>query len=494
MPSQNQMKTSTKRSKIKKALAAIAYYSLVLFATFTSVFFMLYGTPKQVPHDYLLRLFGFLTIALVVVCSSALKGIGRKGALIIEALTAFCVVSGLIPIIEAFLQFGGKSLNLVTIYAIDSIFILTLSTLILYNSLRTVTISLGFGFIPHRDLKRIIFSKIVYYSGSYANRELTRPIVGFYSWIRTSPTLKELSENLEPLLKTTVCCSITKDKGEHQLKLDEISFDVKDTRIGESRDIYAQLERVNVYLDGRLSSSIIFYDDIVPDANRVSVPIINYGTSSIRFWLPIAVGIGKGKHTVAFELFDSSGKILDIVNIGFAVFDWMREEETWSIIPTNFTLSGMKEVIPTAIYSKTDKLPEGLAGEAGEEADKITIASIKVNTSSIKNEPDKRRVNSFEVALETLDSYYLNAIDITIDGDLNMKFGLTKEELLMKEHSYVLKLPPSLPLDLALGKHTLLLRLFGGKSQDEKRELLTFVKDFNLIHKRSRKRGSSKAE
>ena len=101
-----------------------------------------------------------------------------------------------------------------------------------------------------------------------------------------------------------------------------------------------------------------------------------------------------------------------------------------SVIPVALSISGLEDSIPAAIYSKEQKLSEREHQDI-EQVDKITILSVKVSTSFMRKEPDKRRVNDFEVTLETLDEYLLKAIDITINESLKLKFEAKEEMLLM---------------------------------------------------------------
>ena len=260
----------------------------------------------------------------------------------------------------------------------------------------------------------------------------------------------------------------------------EIIIEAIADRKGKDKTVIVPLERVNIRLDGKFLSSITFCKNLDTRKKQIQIPIIKPGSLSLRIPSPIISGLKKGYHNVALEFLDSSSKNLEAVRMEFAIFDWMREGEEWSIIPVEVLLSGFEHPIPATIYSKEQQLSESHHSDTNH-LDKITVTSVKVSTSSMKEEPDKRRMKHLEVALETLDDYFLKAIEITIDGNLRFKFTAKEEIRLMKKYRYILKLPCPLPLDLSLGRHSLILKLLGRvhlEPVEKEQELLVFAKEF----------------
>lgn len=472
-------------SKLEKLKADLIEALILLLSAlaFFGAFLLLvssFGGLSQVIHNYLWIPLALVTIGLLF-SSGKFERVGKKGSVIIRTLTIFSVLLGLIPIIEIalFLNMDAASSVLLFFYVIDAAFVLLISFPVLSRVRKTIILSIGWGTIPSEGSKPIL-SKVTYHNGQYAGHELILPTVCAYYLLKSFTTIEEKpSESLLPL-KTEVNCCVSKYSGEYQLRLSRITFEAADVRRDTKENVYAYLDRINIYLNGVLSSSITFHEDEDIHLKRTLIPIINHGSSNLFIMSPVIMGIKKGNHIITVEFLDSLGKILDKVNVGFAVFDWMRDGETWSVVPATLSISGFEDSIPAAIYSKEQRLSKRKHQDI-EQADKITVISVKVNTSFMRKELDRRRVKDFEVTLETLDDYLLKAIDITINDSLKFKFVVKEQMRLMKEHRYVMRLTIPLLLDLPLGKHALILRLFGKSHLDlveEERELLAFAKEF----------------
>jgi len=491
-----------KNGKKLKANLIIALKSLLLIlAIFGATYLLISSFSKlnRVTYNYLWSPLALITLGFLLLLSfDKFKRVGVKGAIIIRAMAIFFALLGLIPTIESIVFYNMNVLSqvLMIFYVIDTAFVLLISFLETSTSLEVYdTIPTGWEIPPSESskpsiekvplfLKVSLWSKVTYYSGPDAGREVIFPSSGLYLRLKRFATIEEkFFENQSPL-KINVNCIISKVLGKYKLMPSKIIFKAADVQRNVNKNIYAYLDRINVYLDGLLSSSITFLDS---SAKRTSIPIINHGMSGLAVLPPVVVGVKRGYHALTLEFLDPLGKILDIVNIGFAVFNWMREGENWSVIPAVFSMSGLEDNISAAIYSKQQKLSDHERQDI-EQVDEITILSVKIGTSFMRKESDKQRVKDFEVMLEILDDCFLKAIDITINDSIKLKFVTRDQILLWGKHRYVLRLPLPLLIDLPIGKHTLILRLLGARERlkpwEKERELLAFTKEFTCKGRR----------
>lgn len=486
MPPKILARLSSSRN-LKKTVIEIGIFILTFFAVlyvlYTILIFLtiLASDIKLiVPHWYL-----WIPQAIISACflfsSNKVAKLVRRRLVIVRILAVISVLLGLIPTLEAIFPRFADTLTDFTalLYFPNAIFVLMLSLYVFRKTQITVTASIRWGFAPAKG-DEPIFSRVTYFSGPCAGRELTLPMICSYFSFITSPNVeRELSTELSTL-RTELDCKISKNERGYQLRFSKITFETSEAHEGVGKNIYAYLDRIKVYLDGVFSSLIIFHKNWDFPEKRISIPLIKPGSSTLFIMPPVVVGIGKGSHTVAVEFLDPSGKVLDTAVIEFNIFDWMRKGDDWRVIPIEALLPGLEYPETTTIYSKEQRLSEQEQSGSAQVGNKITVDSFNVGTLLMKKIADKRYIKHLEITLEAIDDCSLKTIEIVVDENLQLKLTTKKEILLGKGYRYVLRLPLPRPLDLPLGKHIFTLRLFGPKIIEGEQEFLTYIKEVTL--------------
>lgn len=477
---------------------------IILFCSFFASFFLILGMLDlmrlRIHYAFLLLFptitFYVLTGFIFLSHKTSLRSMFEKRFVtkIIGAMAITLTMLGIIPIVNlTHLQVSFVH----TLASFLAVMISNIAIVLLLMKYPTERISITAKSVPTTESTFITITpttsgrsfiglaRITYYSDSSVRKFVISPVISkFFKLSSISETFEDFTRItcVDPgaIIKCKLKCKASKKHNEYNLSLKPtLIINGIDTDTSK-HDVYEYLDKINVYIDDKLSSIITFHE--ASTLKPASIPLIKVAENALIILEPVVSGISTGHHMITLEFINPSGKVLctckEEVNIPEGT-----QEEKWAAIPSEILLYKLKYEIEENLYVTYKEIEENAFRFT--EHDDRTRVSFSFSSLDIDSADSNSRnciINGIKIGLKVFHTCDLKIIRIAIDGEHQIDIIFKQPLALIRGRLYIFKIPQLPALEITAGTHTLMISLleekWGSLVGEENQEILTYMSEF----------------